>query len=290
MRPEFGRLGRQTTITRLANRYVGYPDRRLAAEAAVGSLISRSTGRFLRKRQAPSLEDLASHARGVYTDACILLASIPWARSVFAIEKLTELTAEHQRLQDELEGRYTTRQLAFPRKWAVEAGSSFLLYALVRGLRPSVTVEMGVGNGQSSYYILRALQANGAGKLWSFDVLPQAGGLVSEEERGAWQFRLVDGRNTARSLVKHLAGLPRADLCLHDADHGYLAQYFEFGRLWAQLREDGVLVSDDADASYALIDFCRMIGHAPELLVDGRKAMSLLSRSSPSVSEWGATV
>lgn len=262
-----------------AEKYASYPYKRVALEFAVGALISRSSRRFLRRYLPPSLPELAALTRGLHGDPDRLLASTSWLAPLFSTESLAELAIEHGRLQVELEDRYETRQLTFPTTWAVEAGTSFLLYSLVRGLRPSVVIEMGVGNGHSSYYILRALRANGEGKLYSFDVVPEAGGLLADDERGLWQFLLIDCRRRARSLVAHLDGLPRADLCFHDADHGYLAQYFEFACLWAQLGETGILVSDDVDASYGLIDFCRLSDKQPEILIDGRKAIGVLSRA-----------
>jgi predicted O-methyltransferase YrrM len=263
------------------NQYVGYPQRGLSIEAALGALISKGGARFLRKRLSPGVSELAALTRGdLYGDSATLLAGVPWSTPALRGDALAALTGEHEQLQVELEERYRLRQLAFPTTWAVEAGTSFLLYALVRGLRPATVIEMGVGNGQSSYYILRALLANGTGRLHSFDIAPEAGGLLSEQERAGWDFRLVDRWRGGKSLVAQLAALPRADLCFHDADHGYLAQYFEFGRLWEHLREEGILVSDDVDLSYALIDFCELDGKQPEILIDGRKAVGILQRGT----------
>lgn len=258
-------------------RYVAYPYRRVAIEAAIGAVIAKTGARFLRKRLSPSLEELAAVTPTVHVDPVGLLTTGLWSgRS--AGEDLADLRSEHEQLQAELASRYRTRQLPFPTAWAVETGTSFLLYALVRRLRPRIVIEMGVGNGHSSYYILRALQANGDGRLYSFDIVKEAGTLLSDDERRLWEFRLVHRQREARSLEAHLADLPRADLCFHDAGHGYLAQYLEFARLYEHLAEGGTLVLDDVDASYGLIDFCRLSGKQPEILLDGRKAVGVISR------------
>ena len=49
------------------------------------------------------------------------------------------------------------------------AGNFFLLYFLVRKIKPSIIVETGVAAGWSSLFILRALSKNGKGKLYSSD-------------------------------------------------------------------------------------------------------------------------
>jgi predicted O-methyltransferase YrrM len=262
------------------SRYVRYPQRRLAVEAALGALVSKGCGRVLRKRLSPSVSELGALASGMYGDSAMLLADARWSMPAFSEDTLEALADEYKQLGLQLEERYRLRQLTFPSKWAVETGTSFLLYALVRELKPSTVIEMGVGNGQSSFYILRALHANGAGKLHSFDIAPEAGGLLSDEERASWDFRLIDRLREGPSLVTQLTALPQADLCFHDADHGYLAQYFEFACLWEQLTETGILISDDVDESYALIDFCELDGKRPEILIDGRKAVGILHRQS----------
>lgn len=262
------------------SRYVRYPQRRLSVEAALGALAARGGARFLRKRLSPSVSELAALTGGMYGNSAALLAGVPWLTSTFNGDTagLEVFKDEYEQLELQLKERYRLRQLAFPSIWAVEAGTSFLLYALVRGLKPDTVIEMGVGNGQSSFYILRALLANGAGKLHSFDIASEAGGLLSEDERASWDFRLIDHSRAGSSLVTHLAALPQADICFHDADHDYLAQYFELGRLWEQLTATGILISDDVDESYALIDFCESGGKRPEILIDGRKAVGILHR------------
>jgi len=262
--------------------YLSYPHRRIAAEAAAGALISRGGERFLRKRIPPSLRDLALLARGLHVQAGALLGKTPWSSSLFPPERLTELAAEHEALGGELEQRYQTRALTFPTAWGVEAETSLLIYCLVRGFQPATVIEMGVGNGHSSYFILRALKANGRGSLHSVDIAPGTGGLVEAEERDIWDYRLIDRR--AESLVAHLGTLPSADLCLHDAGHAYLAQYLEFGRLWAKLDGSGIMIGDDVDSSYGLIDFCRDTRKQPEILIDRRKAVAVISHAAAEVS------
>lgn len=261
--------------------YLGHPDKRLALGAAVSALTHRATARFLRQQLPPSVPELAALADGIYTEPRRLLEAVTWSNG-FSDGKLWGVVEEHRQLKDELVARYNTRAaLPFPDSWGIEEGTSFLLYAITRCLRPEVVIEVGVGNGHSSYYLLRALEANGRGTLTSFDIKSEAGGLLGHRERAYWNFQLIDARGRARSLITQLAGMPAADLCFHDAGHKYLAQYFDFLCLWAQLTDRGVLVSDDVDASYALIDACLRWRKQPEVLIDGRKVVGVLSRQSP---------
>lgn len=264
-------------------RYMTYPSRQLAIKAILAALITRVFRGFLRIRLPASLRDLAALGGGVHADARALLSTATWSRPFSSTGALATWVADSDRLHDELRERSERYTLPFPASWAIEVGTSFLLYSLVRGIKPTTVIEIGVGNGQSSCFILRALRANGHGTLYSLDVEPSAGGLLDENERSLWHFRLIDRDASTESLLKQLASLPEADLCFHDGDHSYLAQYFELGKLWDQLSEQGVMVVDDVDASYALIDFCALIRKRPDVLIDGRKAVAVLPRQAPSL-------
>jgi len=258
--------------------YLSYPDKRLAARAAVGTAIVKGTSRFLRSRVPPSLRDLSDLVGCLHGDGLRMLEDIPRLAGTLPVRAQRELVTEYKELEAELAERYREHQLRFPPYWSVEEETALLLYVLVRQRRPSVVIEIGTGNGHSSFFILRALLQNEAGSLYSFDIEPLAGGLLSETERRAWHFRLVDRKRAPSSLADQLAKLPTADFCLHDAGHGYLPQYLEFTLLWQKLAEDGVLMCDDVDASYALIDFCHSARVRPEILIDARKAVALVAR------------
>jgi predicted O-methyltransferase YrrM len=229
------------------------------------------------------MEELAALTPHLYATAEQLLTSADW----FPSERLSALRAEYDELQGELTTRYETHSLSFPLNWAVETGTSFLLYALIRELRPDSVIEIGVANGHSAYFMLNALQANGAGTLHSFDVIPGAGGLLSERERELWDFHLISQKRSGKQLREQISKMPKAGLCFHDADHSYLGQHAEFAQCWEQLDTDGVLVGDDVDASYAWLDFCRALGRESEMLVDARKAVGVVRRSAPAVSGSG---
>jgi predicted O-methyltransferase YrrM len=256
--------------------YRSYPDKRIASQAVIGAAIAKTGSRFLRKRIPPSLRDLVELAGHLHADPERLLDGVPWLSKLIPSGRRAQLAEDHAKVRADLAERYRALELALPPHWAVEEGTSFLLYALVRELTPSAVVEVGVGNGHSSLVILRALQRNEMGVLYSFDIEQRAGGLVAEEERDDWVFSLVSRKRSALDLRQQLERAPRADLCFHDAGHAYLSQYFDFAALWERLSDVGVMVCDDVDASYAMIDFSRLTGARPEILIDARKAVALL--------------
>jgi predicted O-methyltransferase YrrM len=161
------------------------------------------------------------------------------------------------------------------RDWGSVFFNEVTLYALVRALAPALVVETGGTPGKSTAFILRALQRNGTGRLYTIDVPPPPAdrALVAREQVHDWlptglgscwlvpeEFRsrhtLLLGRSRD-ALPPLLAKLPPIDLFLHDSDHGYENMRWEFETAWPRLAPGGLLVSDDVQANTAFSDFCR---------------------------------
>ena len=145
------------------------------------------------------------------------------------------------------------------------------LYVIVRAVKPRVLVETGVASGLSSAYILRGLDANGAGVLHSIDlpnvqqgsVLPggrEPGWVVPQSLRQRWTLHLGDARLL---LPEVLETLGRIDVFLHDSDHSYEHMLFEFEQAYRNLAHGGLLLSDDAHLHAAWGDFCARRGIRP---------------------------
>jgi predicted O-methyltransferase YrrM len=158
-----------------------------------------------------------------------------------------------------------------------------LPYALIRALRPEVFVETGVLHGMSSLFVLRALRANGGGRLVSIDypsyfetgsrsrdgfedTLPagrQPGWMVPAAWRDLWDLRLG---KSLELLPPLLAEFDTIDIFVHDSDHTYETMTAEFRLAWAHLRPAGVLVADNINCNDAFADFCKHVDHRPLLV------------------------
>jgi predicted O-methyltransferase YrrM len=143
-----------------------------------------------------------------------------------------------------------------------------ILYLLTRLLRPKLVVETGVFAGVSSAFILKALDFNGSGELYSID-LPdpfwkkigkQPGFAVSRELKKNWNLTL--GRS-CETLERLLTSLRSIDFFFHDSDHSYENMLYEFTTVWTFLAPGGLLLSDNIDMNRSFDEFCRGSGAVP---------------------------
>jgi predicted O-methyltransferase YrrM len=140
------------------------------------------------------------------------------------------------------------------------------LYVLVRTEKPAVVVETGVCNGASTFAILAALEANGAGELHSIDYpflsdVPMAhrrketfpdmgqaeipsdkepGWLVPDRLRDRWTF--YEGKS--QELLPQVLREHPPDLFIHDSEHSYPCMMFELETAWHAMT-GGLIVCDD---------------------------------------------
>jgi len=113
---------------------------------------------------------------------------------------------------------------------------------LVKSKKPSLVVETGVANGISTNAIVSALNEDSSrGWLHSFDVLPET--KASYTGKGKWSFHLLDKKRTHKQLSVAVGNLPLVDIWLHDSNHGYRWQKFEYLLALSRLKEDGTLTS-----------------------------------------------
>ncbi len=158
-------------------------------------------------------------------------------------------------------------------KWRFSPANAEL-YSLVRALRPSIAVETGVASGVSTTLILRALERNGRGELFSVDLpsyektgyvnldgqldhvhLPGTkapGWLVPNRLRSSWELNIGSSTDLLGPL---LARLGRVDFFFHDSDHSYDVMMLEFKSAWRAMSSGSVLYSDDISWNAAFRDF-----------------------------------
>ena len=147
---------------------------------------------------------------------------------------------------------------------------SYSLYVIVRVLMPNLMVETGVANGKSSAYILRAIDKNGTGALFSIDkpefqgdpasinkgeaLIPrnlESGWMVPESLRRLWTLRLGDAADLLPVLRQELNDI---DIFFHDSLHTYDHVKFELRLAREWVRSDGVILCDDIQYSDAFFE------------------------------------
>lgn len=136
-----------------------------------------------------------------------------------------------------------------------------IIYTCVRALKPQVVIETGVSNGIFTHFILKALDKNGHGKLYSIDIRmtssaypsgKKTGWLAPPELRNRWEFLLGDSREILPILLSKLQSI---DIFIHDSDHTYDIMSFEFKTAWKKIKNGGILISDDINSNNAFKDF-----------------------------------
>ena len=159
-------------------------------------------------------------------------------------------------------------------RWNAELELFSLLYVLVKSKKPQLLVETGVANGVSTSAIMSALdEDNSSGSLNSFDVLQET--KEAYLGKGKWNFHLLDKKRTHKQLSVAVGNSPLVDIWLHDSNHGYRWQKFEYLLALSRLKEDGVLISDDIDASPAWGELAKSHFRESYIIFDSRKFVGI---------------
>lgn len=148
--------------------------------------------------------------------------------------------------------------------------SILLLYLVVRVLQPEVVVETGVANGVSSSIILKAMEQNKRGVLYSLDLHYRdgiatpcgynLGWIIPDALRSRWH--LVLGESTS-VLPKLLASIGSIDMFLHDSRHTYRTMIREYEIAYPFLKNGGLLLSHDVRTNDAFLDFSDKVKYKP---------------------------
>lgn len=113
------------------------------------------------------------------------------------------------------------------------------LYELVLQEKPSIIVETGYATGLSAMHILAAMDINGVGTLYSVE---------SFTNQDIWHPRFRYCRGFSQSQLPEIAAkTPAWDCFLHDSDHEFECQTFEYQFAWEKLCKGGILITDDAE-------------------------------------------
>lgn len=127
------------------------------------------------------------------------------------------------------------------------------LAILIRQEKPNIVVETGVWEGLSAEYILKSLDDNVAGHLYSIDPMDegqQFNGTQGKPEL-FYDNPIVHPRFTLIRKYSQVALQPLFeevgpfDFFLHDSDHSESCQTFELEAAWRYVRPGGIIAADD---------------------------------------------
>jgi methyltransferase family protein len=246
MQPTFRRRIANSPISR----GVAVPLRTMMVARYDAHVIGRSVDWLVRGRETTNF---------TYDLAPLNIDQLCWFVSTVSGAQISQVRSWMAELADDerLVSEVTKRLASNPRRgicakephWARRAG----WYALVRAAQPDNVVETGTQLGLGSCAIAAALLRNGHGRLTTIDIDPEAGYLIGEP----W-VSVID-RRTGSSL-DILAGLQDVDMFIHDSLHTYDYESKELAAVGPNLRDDAIVLSDNAHESAALSDWAERTG------------------------------
>jgi predicted O-methyltransferase YrrM len=117
-----------------------------------------------------------------------------------------------------------------------------LLSDIIRREKPLVMIETGVESGYSTEHFIAAMHEIGVGHLYSCDPKPSV--FYEAYPITHPRFTLIREESwTALDKIFKEAG--RVDMFLHDSDHSFRCQDFEYEWAWNHVRSGGIIASDD---------------------------------------------
>jgi Methyltransferase domain len=135
---------------------------------------------------------------------------------------------------------------------------SRICYAACRSYKPKIIVETGVANGVTTAFILKALEQNGFGELWSIDLPPLepdvdqfVGSAIPAELKPRWHLIRGTSRRYLPWIIGQFSG--GIDIFLHDSLHTYRNMMWEFNTVWPKLNM--ILIADDIEQNTAFREF-----------------------------------
>lgn len=137
-------------------------------------------------------------------------------------------------------------------------GNEFILYYIVRYLKPNVVLESGVSAGISTRSILEALEKNKKGELYSSDLQlyldkKDIGILVTDKLRHRW--KLFD-KGDEINLPIILNQINEIDIVYYDSEKSYSGKKIFFDRILSNFTPK-IIIVDDIDRDYWFRDFIK---------------------------------
>jgi predicted O-methyltransferase YrrM len=131
-------------------------------------------------------------------------------------------------------------------------------YAMMRICKPKVVIETGVDKGLGAVLLCAALLRNREegfpGRYYGTDINPAAGYLLTGSYKEVGEILYGD---SIESLTRFQE---KIDLFINDSDHSTEYEYREYQTIRPLLKEDSVILSDNAECSDKLAQFALETG------------------------------
>lgn len=165
-------------------------------------------------------------------------------------EKLQKLELQVEKFFDKLKTeKYPSKKKPYPISYSINSDARKFLYFLIRITKPKKIIETGVAYGLSTAYILKALEDNGHGTLYSIDSVfrpwqskEMIGAIIPKDLKKNWKLVLGKSKEKLRELFDELENV---DVFIHDSLHTYDNMTFEFDIALKQMKKNGIIISDD---------------------------------------------
>ena len=154
--------------------------------------------------------------------------------------------------------KYPSLKKPYPVDYSINLNSRNFLYFICRILKPKIVIETGVAYGLSSLYILKALEHNNSGKLYSIDSIfrpwqseNMIGSIIPENLKKNWNLVIGSSDKVLQNLFDSVG---EVDIFIHDSLHTYKNMMFEFECALNNIK-NGIILSDDILDNDAFYDF-----------------------------------
>lgn len=153
--------------------------------------------------------------------------------------------------------------------------ASKLLFIIAMITSPKTIIETGVAAGRSSNIVLAALNINQGGNLISFDITNRVGELISPELRKNWNLLVLPKIGRKREFRRQIGKISECGLFIHDSNHSFKWQVFEFESVLKRFPEVPYLMIDDIDRELFDLIKSKYPNIKVQLLDEGKKFSAL---------------
>ena len=158
----------------------------------------------------------------------------------------SSLNLDYERYNQKFEERLNLgRNSFFDSIYDLGPKTRYLVFSIIRILKPFVVLETGVAAGASSNTFLAALRLNGTGLLESVDITSKVGELVDPIYREGWKVHVLSKFAKKYSFTRIVKSLGSCEIFIHDSNHAPKWQMFEFREVCEFVPSVKFLIFDD---------------------------------------------